>query len=131
MGKIKPISKGLSITELAQLATTDKRYQNLWLGLGKIDVEIQKFIRQIVEATVDDPKIYSVRTEYRDLCYSILLFNAERQAFVGYSLPMGMFLTMCQTPSRIEMEINTIVRKIILKFSETGIHTGEKINWVL
>jgi hypothetical protein len=122
-------SNGMSLNDLAKLAKTNPKYKQLFLSLKTIDSSIQNFIKQIVKDAVPDDNNYYCKTELMNQCYTIYLYNTERRAVVGKTWPLVDFLELCQR-KRIEMELNTQLRKMIMKFDEAGISTGDRINWI-
>ena len=93
-----------------------------------IDNYIKKFVEDIV-CSQADPSVYYIKTELMAQCYTLYLYNSERQATVGVSWPLVDFLKKCEDRT-IEYDINLKVRQMIVKFGESGISTGERINWI-
>lgn len=128
MSRIKKKPDTINLNQLSELARTNPRYAKMFAGLAQIDNYIKKFVRDIICNTTDD-SIYYIKTELMAQCYTLYLFNAERQATVGVSWPLVDFLKKCEDKT-IEFDINTKVRQMIIKFGETGLSTGDRINWI-
>ena len=99
------------------------------MGLAMIDNTTNNFVKAIVESLVDDVDHYYVKTEIQNQCYSVMLYNTDRAATVGYSWPMANFLEMCSKQT-LEMEMNIRVKQMIDKFDDKKLSTT-RINWVL
>lgn len=128
MGRISKKPDTLNLNQLSELARTNPKYAKMFAGLAQIDNYIKKFVEDIV-CNSTDASIYYIKTELMAQCYTLYLFNSERQATVGVSWPLVDFLKKCEDKT-IEFDINLKVRKIISKFGETGLSTGDRINWI-
>lgn len=128
MSRIKKSSDTLNLNQLSELARTNPRYAKMFAGLAQIDNYIKKFVEDIV-CNGADPSIYYIKTELMSQCYTLYLFNSERQATIGVSWPLADFLMKCEDKT-IEFDINSKVRQMIKKFGEAGLSTGDKINWI-
>lgn len=128
MSRIKKNSDTLNLNQLSELARTNPKYAKMFAGLAQIDNYIKKFVQDIVFNETDS-SVYYIKTELMAQCYTLYLFNHERQAIVGVSWPLADFLVKCENKS-IEYDINTKVHQMIKKFGESGISTGDKINWI-
>lgn len=128
MGRISKKPDTLNLNQLSELARTNPRYAKMFAGLAQIDNYIKKFVEDIV-CNNADASVYYIKTELMAQCYTLYLFNSERQATVGVSWPLVDFLRKCEDKT-IEFDINLKVRKIIAKFGETGLSTGDRINWI-
>ena len=129
MRKIKKKTDTLNLNQLSELAKTNPRYAKMFAGLAQIDNYIKKFVEDIV-CNVTDSSVYYIKTELMSQCYTLYLFNIERQATIGVSWPLIDFLKKCEDKT-IELDINAKVRKMIIKFGEPGLSTGDKINWII
>lgn len=118
----------LNLNQLSELARTNPKYAKMFAGLAQIDNYIKKFVEDIV-CNNADPSIYYIKTELMAQCYTLYLFNSERQATIGVSWPLADFLVKCESKT-IEFDINSKVRQMIKKFGEIGLSTGDKINWI-
>ena len=128
MNRINKKPDTLNLNQLSELARTNPKYAKMFAGLAQIDNHIKKFVEDIICNTTD-PSVYYIKTELMAQCYTLYLFNSERQATVGVSWPLADFLKKCEDKT-IEYDINVKVQKIITKFGEPGISTGERINWI-
>jgi hemoglobin-like flavoprotein len=128
MSRVSKKADTLNLNQLSELARTNPKYAKMFSGLAQIDNYIKKFVEDIVCNEVD-PSIYFIKTELMSQCYTLYLFNSERQAIVGVSWPLADFLTKCES-KMIEYDVNTKVKQMIQKFGETGISTGDRINWI-
>jgi hypothetical protein len=96
-------------------------------ALKVIDDQLKGFIKDIcLDAGVDIDNTYC-KTELKDFCYNLYYFDKERRQTVGHSWPMVDFLELCSRPNRIQMEMNVIVRQMIIKLQE--INSDETV-WV-
>lgn len=128
MSRFKDKADTLNLNQLSKLAKTNPKYAKMFAGLAQIDNYIKKFVEDIVCNTTD-PSIYYIKTELMAQCYTLYLYNSERQATVGVSWPLADFLKKCENKS-IELDINIKVKQMITKFGETGLSTGDKITWI-
>lgn len=128
MNRIKKKPDTLNLNQLSELARTNPKYAKMFAGLAQIDNYIKKFVQDIV-CNIADPSIYYIKTELMSQCYTLYLFNSERQATIGVSWPLADFLKKCEDKT-IEYDINAKVRQIIDKFGMAGLSTGDKINWI-
>jgi len=128
MSRISKKPDTLNLNQLSQLAKNNPRYAKMFAGLAQIDNYIKKFVEDIV-CSQADPSVYYIKTELMAQCYTLYLYNSERQATVGVSWPLVDFLKKCEDRT-IEYDINLKVRQMIVKFGESGISTGERINWI-
>ena len=127
MGRIKKKPDALNLNQLSELARTNPKYARMFAGLAQIDNYIKKFVEDII-CNETDHSIYYIKTELMAQCYTLYLFNRERQATIGVSWPLADFLTKCENKT-IEYDINIKVKQMIIRFGETGLSTGDKINW--
>ena len=123
------IKKGMSLMDLIELAQTSPKHKSLYTGLAIIDNTTNNFVKAIVESLVDNVDNYYIKTEIQNQCYSVMLYNTDRAATVGYSWPMATFLEMCSKQT-LEMEMNIRVKQMIDKFDDKKLSTS-KINWIL
>jgi len=128
MGRISKKADTINLNQLSALAKTNPRYAKMFAGLAQIDNYIKKFVEDIV-CNQADPDIYFIKTELMAQCYTLYLYNAERQATIGVSWPLADFLQKCENKS-IEIDVNTKVTQMLKKFGEAGLSTGDKINWI-
>lgn len=122
----KPIP-GINLNQLSELARTNPEYARMFAGLAQIDNKIKDFVKDIV-CQIANADVYYIKTELMAQCYTLYLYNVEQAVTVGASWPLANFLEMCENKS-IEMEINTKVRQMILKFGEKNLPT-DKIIWI-
>lgn len=128
MSNIKKFSDAINLNKLAELARANPRYAKMLAGLAQIDNFIKDFVKDIVTSEAD-ASIYYIKTELMNQCYTLYLYNSERQATVGVSWALADFLQKCEDKS-IEYDVNNKVRRMIAKFGESGLSVGEKINWI-
>ena len=128
MNKIKKKPDTLNLNQLSELARTNPKYAKMFTGLAQIDNYIKKFVEDIV-CNETDSSIYYIKTELMAQCYTLYLYNAERQATVGISWPLADFLKKCEDKT-IETDMNIKVKRMIAKFGESGLSTGDKITWI-
>lgn len=128
MNKIKKKSDTLNLNQLSELARTNPKYAKMFAGLAQIDNYIKKFVEDII-CNQADASVYYIKTELMAQCYTLYLYNSERQATIGVSWPLADFLQKCENKT-IEYDVNAKVRQMIIKFGESGISTGERINWI-
>lgn len=120
--------QGINLNQLSEMAKTNPRYTKIFAGLAQIDGIIKKHVEEIVAATEDTAKFY-IKTELMAQCYTLYLFNAEKQATVGVSWSLADFLDKCDK-KLIGDDVRFKVEKMIARFDNKGLSTGEKINWV-
>lgn len=128
MSRINKKSDTLNLNDLSKLAQSNPKYAKMFAGLAQIDNHIKKFVEDII-CNEADPSIYFIKTELMAQCYTLYLFNSERQATIGVSWPLADFLKKCENKS-IEYDINVKIRQMITKFGELGLSTGDRINWI-
>lgn len=128
MSRISKKPDTLNLNQLSSLAKTNPKYAKMFAGLAQIDNYIKKFVEDIV-CNQTDPDIYYIKTELMAQCYTLYLYNTERQATVGVSWPLADFLKKCEDKS-IEIDINAKVTQMIGKFGEAGLSVGDRINWI-
>ena len=120
--------QGINLNQLSEMAKVNPRCTQIFAGLAQIDNIIKKHVEEIVAASEDTTKYY-VKTELMSQCYTLYLFNAEKQATVGTSWPLADFLEKCEK-KKIGDDVRFKVEKMIQRFDVKGLSTGEKINWV-
>lgn len=125
------IKQGMSLNDLIKAAKHSKEHKKLFTGLALIDKTVQDFVKDIMGDVVPGDEIteFFIKTELMNQCYSLYIFNRTQQVTIGMSWPMADFLTMCSKKT-LEMELNTKVRRIFLKFKDKGLSTGNRINWL-
>lgn len=128
MSRISKKSDTINLNQLSALAKNNPKYAKMFAGLAQIDNFIKKFVEDIV-CNQADPEIYYIKTELMAQCYTLYLYNAERQATIGVSWPLADFLVKCENKS-IEVDMNLKVGQMLKKFGEAGLSTGDKINWI-
>ena len=128
MSRISKTSDGINLNSLAQLAKTNPKYAKLFAGLAQIDNSIKDFVNDII-CNIADDKVYYVQTQLMPQCYTLSLFNLDRQATVGVSWPLADFLEKSEK-KKIEYDVNLKVRKMVLKFNEKDLPSGDKIIWI-
>lgn len=128
MSNIRKASDAINLNQLAELAKANPRYAKMFAGLAQIDNFVKKFVEDII-CNQTDASVYYIKTELMNQCYTLYLYNSERQATVGVSWPLADFLSKCETKT-IEYDINTKVTQMIKKFGTSGLSTGDKINWI-
>lgn len=130
MTKKKKIQQpqGINLSQLSELAKNNPRYAKMFAGLAQIDGYIKNLVEDIILSNTDASKFY-VKTELMSQCYTLYLFNTERQATVGISWPLVDFLCKCEDKT-IDKDIHGKVQKMLGKFDNKGLSTGDKINWV-
>ncbi len=128
MSRISKKADTLNLNQLSTMAQTNPRYAKMFAGLAQIDKYIKKFVEDVV-CNQTDPDIYYIKTELMAQCYTLYLYNAERQATIGVSWPLADFLKKCEDKS-IEFDINAKVTQMISKFGEAGLSVGDRINWI-
>lgn len=128
MSNIRKASDAINLNQLAELAKANPRYAKMFAGLAQIDNFVKKFVEDII-CNQTDASVYYIKTELMNQCYTLYLYNSERQATVGVSWPLADFLNKCETKT-IEYDINTKVTQMIKKFGTSGLSTGDKINWI-
>lgn len=119
----------INLNKLSELAKSNPRYAKMFAGLAQIDNYIKKFVSDTISNQVD-PSIYYVKTELMSQCYTLYLFNVERQATVGVTWPLADFLKKCEDKT-IEFDVQTKTIRMIKKFQQSGLSTGDKINWLV
>lgn len=123
------IKQGMTLSDLIEMSKKNTQYKSLYTGLAIIDQTMQNFIKDIIKDSVSNVNDYYIKTEIMNQCYSVYVFNINQNATVGFSLPMGDFLAMCANKN-LELEINTKIKKVLLKFQEKGLSTT-KPNWII
>ena len=125
----RKIDTGLNLNDLYKLAKKDPKYTNLYAGLFQIDRQIKNMVSDTIVNLVDDPDMYYSKTLLLNQCYNLYLYNVERQATVGVSWAMADFLLKCANKT-IQDDIKDKVTRMVRRFGEANIESGEKINWV-
>lgn len=120
---------GINLNKLSELAKANPRYAKMLGGLSSIDSTVKKMAGDIVDKHASAPGVYYIKTELMNQCYSLYLFNAERQATAGTTWTLASLLEKCSN-YMIEDDISRRVTAMIDKLGETGIHTGDRTNWV-
>lgn len=128
MSRIKKKPDTLNLNQLSELARNNPKYAKMFAGLAQIDNHIKKFVEDIV-CNETDPSVYYIKTELMAQCYTLYLFNSERQATVGVSWPLADFLRKCENKT-IEYDVNAKVKRMIAKFGESGLSVGDKTTWI-
>lgn len=123
------IKQGMTLNDLIELSKQNTQYKSLFTGLAMIDQTMQNFVKDIIKDSVTDIDNYYIKTEIMNQCYSVYVFNSSQNVTVGFSWPMADFLTMC-SGKNLELETNTKIKKVLLKFKEKGLSTT-KTNWII
>jgi hypothetical protein len=123
------IKQGMTLNDLIELSKKDTKYKSLFTGLAMIDQTMQNFIKDIIKDSVTNIDEYYIKTEIMNQCYSVYVFNTSQNVTVGFSWPMADFLSMCAN-KKLELETNTKIKKVLLKFKEKGLSTN-KTNWII
>lgn len=97
-------------------------------SLGVIDMTINGFVRDIVDASVSDVKNYYIKTGIKNNCYTIMLYNSELKITIGSQIPLADTLEKCSKKT-IEMDLNARVRKMLLRFEDADLKHKE-VNWI-
>ena len=130
MSKIrKPKPVTINLNQLAELAKQHPKYTKFLLGLTTIDGTLKAFVKEIVTSCTDDDTDFYIKTELMAQCYSLYLYRASRQVTIGVSWPLIDLLEKCSNKT-IEADLNMKVRQMILKFDESGLSVGDRINWI-
>lgn len=126
------IKQGMSLNDLIELSKHSKEHKQLFMALAMIDKTMQDFVKDIIADSVSEEELkeYYIKTEIMNHCYSLYIFNRTQQVTVGVSWPIAEFLTMC-AGKKLEMELNTKIKRMLLKFEEKGLSTGSRINWLI
>jgi hypothetical protein len=128
MSRIRKKTDTINLNQLSNLAKSNPRYAKMFAGLAQIDNYVKQFAKDIVCNQTDD-SVYYIKTELMAQCYTLYLYNSERQATVGVSWPLVDFLKKCEDKT-IEIDMNVKVKQMINKFNENGLSTGDRINWI-
>ena len=128
MSKIKQGIEAINLNQLAALAKVNPKYTKMFAGLAQIDNLIKKFVEDII-CNQADPSVYYIKTELMAQCYTLYLYNSEREATVGVSWPLADFLNKCENKT-IEYDVVSKTKQMIDKFGQNGLSTGDKINWI-
>lgn len=83
------------------------------LMLLAIDKEVQKFVHQIVNDSVQDAEDLYFKTEFKGVLYSVSMYSSTTNAIACKDWPVIQFLEM-GAGKKLEMELNTVVKKLIL-----------------
>ena len=122
------IYTGINLNDLARLAKANPTYATMLKGLYQIDIQIKQFVADEMERHVDSSQ-YFIKTELMNQCYNLYLYYSERDAMVGVSWTLTDFLVSCENKT-IEDDVKEKVRKMLKKFQEKKIMTGERPNWI-
>ena len=128
MSRIKQSPEAINLNQLANLAKVNPKYTKMFAGLTQIDNLIKKFVEDTI-CNQTDPDVYYVKTELMAQCYTLYLYNSEREATIGVSWPLAEFLNKCETKT-IEYDVIKKTKQMIDKFGQSGLSTGDKINWI-
>lgn len=120
-------NSGINLGQLENLVKANPQYTKMFTALAQVDNTIKKFAEDIVCNKVDS-SLYYLKTEIDAQCYSLYLYNQERNATVGVSWPLVDFLQMCRD-KRMEVEMNTKITKMLLRFEDTNLDTANT-NWI-
>lgn len=121
-------SNSINMDDLPKLAKSSPQYTSMFGGLYQIDSWVKKLVTDIIDNTVDNVSTYYIKTALEGQCYSLYLFNTERQVTVGVSWPLVTFLQLCEAKA-LEIEITPKVKQMLRKFKETNL-LKDKTNWV-
>lgn len=127
------IKQGISLNDLIELSKKDTQYKKLFTGLAMIDQTMRSLSKDIISDIITDDekaKEYYIKTEIMNKCYSLYIFNSIQQVTIGVSWPLADFLTLCSTKS-LEFELQLKIKRIISKFNDKGLSTGNRINWLI
>lgn len=92
--------------------------------LKQIDLEVQKFVYDIVNDSADDVSDLYFKTEFLGMLYGISLFSTQTQAIARKEWPVVDFLELGRD-GKLELEINTAVKKLILTVRDPKNKTDE------
>ena len=100
---------------------------NVIRSLSVIDNEIKKFLKQIaIDCDVDNGMYFKTEIDPQFFKYKILIHNTTTNQTAGKAWDLKQFLDMCAA-KKIELEINTVARQLILKSSDRSV---EEIIWI-
>lgn len=123
------IKKGMSLTDLLELAKHSEQHKQLFYGLALVDKTMQDLVKNIMLSEIqEDIDEYYIKTDIMNQCYSLYVFNKVRQITIGVSWTLADFLLLCSN-KQINIEIELKVKQIIKKFNEKGLSVG-RINWI-
>lgn len=127
MSKIKTPIEAINLNQLAALAKVNPKYTKMFAGLSQIDNLIKKFVEDTI-CNYADPSVYYIKTELMAQCYTIYLYNSERESTIGATWPLAEFLTKCESKT-IEYDVISKTKQMLNKFGQAGLST-DKINWI-
>lgn len=97
-------------------------------ALAVIDANLNAFVKEIIDASVNDTENYYLKTGIQNNCYTVLIFNADKNMTAGFMLPLEETLKKCSDKT-IEMYFNVKVKQAVLRFDSDGLH-GKEVNWI-
>lgn len=124
------IKKGMSLSDLLELSKHSEKHKKLFNGLALIDKTMQGMVKDILLNEIqDDVGEYFIKTEIMNQCYSLYIFNRTQQVTVGVSWPLADFLMLCAKQG-LEIDLQIKVKRMLKKFTEKGLSTGSRTNWI-
>lgn len=92
--------------------------------LKQIDLEVQKFVHDIVNDSSDDVSDLYFKTEFLGMLYGISLFSTQTKATARKEWPVVDFLELGRS-GKLELEINAAVKKLLLTVRDPKNKTEE------
>ena len=92
--------------------------------LKQIDLEVQKFVYDIVNDSSDDISDLYFKTEFLGMLYGISLFSTQTNATARKEWPVVDFLELGSS-GKLELEINVAVKKLMLTVRDPKNKTDE------
>lgn len=89
--------------------------KELKMRLNTIDLLIKNFIKKAIAEITKEPLLYSYKTEFKDKLYIISLHHSGLNKVVQEPILLKtLFTEICSTEERVELEMNRIIRKLII-----------------
>ena len=112
MTNVKRVRPGANIDSFGTI-TNKSGVMKIKSILKQIDLEVQKFVYDIVNDSSDDVSDLYFKTEFLGMLYGISLFSTQTKATARKEWPIVDFLELGKS-GKLELEINAAVKKLLL-----------------
>lgn len=102
------------------------QFLSICMALKQIDHLIKGFVQDVCDDMGVNSKDLFYKTEIVNGTYILALFRGEDKHMAKYGWTLDEFLTICSNKDKVQMEFNTVIRKLILNLD---VNTDNSI-WV-
>lgn len=95
-----------------------KRYKKFIYSIAKIQIEIEKFIKEIIKDSHNEVDNISLKLGVDGPFYKVGICNSKTKVIVIKHYDLKEFMELCAN-KKIEMELNLRIREMLVK-SENG-----------